>query len=289
MNTLCIYHNDADGRASAAIVRRALGKDLNLCEMKYGDSLPLEEVLVSDHIIIVDFSLSREDMDRLSGYHKITWIDHHKTAIEELADISQPWPGIRDIGEAACVLTWNYFFPETEVPLSVKLVGDRDIWRWDHQDTGAFNEGLYQLNTNPRNDRLWKPLLDDDRTLLNEIVEHGRSLREARLKAIQSSTARYGYAVNFEGYRTLAINMRGSGDLGEHIRNHGYEIAYCYIDNILDGELYTFVSLYSDEVDVAEIAHRFGGGGHAGASGFHFKRSTSPFPPGAKFDFKKNQ
>ncbi len=285
MKTLCLYHNDADGRASAAIVRRALGKEITLCEMKYGDSLPLEEVLDADHIIIVDFSLPREDMERLSAYHQLTWIDHHKTAIQELADISDQWPGVRDTNEAACVLTWGHFFPNQCVPLTVKLVGDRDIWRWDHKETGAFNEGLFQLNTNPHNDSLWKPLLDDDQSLLNEIIEHGRALRGARLKAIQSSTARYGYPVNFEGYRTLAINMRGSGDLGEHIRNHGYEVAYCYIDNLLDGELYTFVSLYSDEIDVAEIARRFGGGGHAGAAGFHFKRRTSPFPPGSKVEF----
>jgi len=286
MKTLCIYHNDADGRASAAIVRRALGNETNLCEMKYGDSLPLEEVLVADHIIIVDFSLPREDMERLAAYHQLTWIDHHKTAMEEMADISDKWPGIRGTNEAACVLTWNYFYPDERVPLAIQLVGDRDIWRWNHQETGAFNEGLFQLNTNPRNDRLWTPLLDDDQSLIDEIIEHGKALREARLKAIQSSTARYGYPVHFEGYRTLAINMRGSGDLGEHIRNHGYEVAYCYIDNVLDGELYTFVSLYSDEVDVAEIARHFGGGGHAGASGFHFKRGSSPFPPEAKFEFK---
>ncbi len=286
MKTLCLYHNDADGRASAAIVRRAIGAEMSLCEMKYGDSLPLEDVLVSDHIIIVDFSLEREDMERLSAYHKLTWIDHHKTALNDLVDISEQWPGVRDTSEAACVLTWGYFFPDKPVPLAVKLVGDRDIWRWDHQDTGAFNEGLYQLNTNPRNDRLWGPLLDDDRSLLNEIIEHGRALREARLKSIQSSTARYGFPVILEGYRTLAINMRGSGDLGEHIRNHGYQIAYCYIDNLLDGELYTFVSLYSDEVDVAEIASHFGGGGHAGAAGFHFKRGSSPFPTGASVKYR---
>ncbi|MBM3145292.1 MAG: hypothetical protein FJ010_10040 [Chloroflexi bacterium] len=285
MKTLCLYHNDVDGRAAAAIVRRALGEEISLYEMKYGNSLPLEEVLVSDQIVIVDFSLPREDMERLSAYHKLTWIDHHKTSMEELADISDQWPGIRDTNEAACVLAWKHFFPGQSIPAAVRLIGDRDIWRWTYPETGAFNEGLYQLNTNPRNDRLWIPLLDDDRPLLDEIIEHGRALRQARLKAIQSSTARYGYPVLFEGHRTLAINMHGSGDLGEHIRNHGYEVAYCYIDNIHDGELYTFVTLYSDEADVAEIARRFGGGGHAGAAGFHFKRSASPFPPGAKVEF----
>jgi uncharacterized protein len=282
MTTLCIYHNDTDGRASAAIVRRALGQDIVLYEMKYGDSLPLEELLVAEHIIIVDFSLEPEDMKRISTYHQVTWIDHHKTAIEKLCGIADDLPGIRDVNEAACVLTWQYFYPEQKVPFSIQLIGDRDIWRWKLSETGAFNEGLYQKNTNPRNDKLWESLLQDDRTLINLLVESGKTLREARLRGIQSSTARFGFTVTLEGHRTLAINMRGSGDLGEHIRNHGHSVAYCYVDSVLDGELYTFVTLYSKEVDVSEIAHRFGGGGHAGAAGFHFKRGNSPFPPGAE-------
>jgi oligoribonuclease NrnB/cAMP/cGMP phosphodiesterase (DHH superfamily) len=278
MNTLCIYHNDTDGRTSAAIVRRSLGRDVVMCEMKYGDSFPLDEVLVADHIIIVDFSLPREDMQRLAAYHQFTWIDHHQSAIEEMSDISEDWPGTRQTNEAACVLTWRYFFPDKPIPRAVVLIGDRDIWRWDERETGAFNEGLYQLNTNPYNTKLWKPLLDDDRVLVKEIIERGSILREARLRNIQSATARYGFVVIFEGHRTLAVNLRGSGDLGEHIRNCGHEIAYCYIDNLVDGELYTFVSLYSNEVDVAKIAQRFGGGGHRGAAGFHFKRESAPFP-----------
>ncbi len=282
MTTLCLYHNDADGRASAAIVRKALGSKISLCEMTYGDSLPLEEILIAKHIVIVDFSLPREDMERLANYHQICWIDHHKTAIQELADISGDWPGTRSTNDAACVLTWKYFFPEKPIPQAILLIGDRDIWRWSHPDTGSFNEGLFQLNTNPHNDRLWDLLLENDSALVEEITQHGSILREARLRGIQGSTSRYGYPVTFEGFRTLAINQRGSGDLGEHIRNHGYEIAYCYIDNLQDGELYTYVSLYSKGVDVAEIAQRFGGGGHAGAAGFHFKRGNSPFPPEAE-------
>jgi len=285
MSTLCIYHNDTDGRASAAIVRRALGSEIALCEMKYGDSFPLDEILVADHIIIVDFSLPREDMQRLAAYHQFTWIDHHKSAIEEMSDLSEDWPGVRQTDEAACVLTWRYFFPDKPIPRAVVLIGDRDIWRWDERETGAFNEGLYQLNTNPYNTKLWKPLLNNDRALVKEIIERGSILREARLRNIQSATARYGFVVIFEGHRTLAVNLRGSGDLGEHIRNCGYEIAYCYIDNLVDGELFTFVSLYSKEVDVAKIAQRFGGGGHRGAAGFHFKRESAPFPTEADVSY----
>ncbi len=281
MQTLCLHHNDADGRASAAIVRRALGDDVQLYEMDYGNSLPLDQVLVSEHVIVVDFSLPREDMQRLAAHHQFTWIDHHKSAIDELADIASEWPGVRDVGEAACVLTWKYFFPDQPVPRAVILIGDRDIWRWAEADTGSFNEGLYQLNTYPRNDKLWGPLLDNDTETISRIIAQGEILREARLREIHRNITSRGFPVSFEGYHTLAVNLHGSGDIGQQIRNMGYRIAYCYTDSVQNGRLTTFVTLYSAEVDVSQIARRFGGGGHAGAAGFHFERGPSPFPPGA--------
>ena len=113
--TLCIHHVDADGRSSAAIVRRALGPDVQLFEMNYGEPSPLELFLVSDQIIFVDFSLPKDEMAQLATHHQITWIDHHQSAIDELDGISTDWPGLRDTSEAACVLTWRYFFPDEPV------------------------------------------------------------------------------------------------------------------------------------------------------------------------------
>jgi oligoribonuclease NrnB/cAMP/cGMP phosphodiesterase (DHH superfamily) len=281
MNTLCLHHNDADGRACGAIVRRALGEQVSLYEMDYGDSLPLDLIVVADHILIVDFSLSKEEMEALAAYHQFTWIDHHKSALDELDGSADSWAGLRDTSEAACVLTWRYFFPNKPVPKAVTLIGDRDIWRWAERDTGAFNEGLHQHYTRPNNDDLWIPLLDDDPEKLAELIESGGTIREARLREIRRATARYSFEVSFEGCRTLVVNLRGSGDLGAQIRTMGYQIGYCYVDKVSEGQLMTYVSLYSDQVDVSKIARKFGGGGHAGAAGFHFPRRDTPFPPGA--------
>jgi oligoribonuclease NrnB/cAMP/cGMP phosphodiesterase (DHH superfamily) len=285
--TICLHHNDSDGRACGAIVRRALGAEVWLYEMDYGDSVPLERILTSDHIIIVDFSLPRSEMEKLAAYHQLTWIDHHKSSLEEMKGLSESWPGVRDINEAACVLTWGYFYPDQPIPRAVTLIGDRDIWRWAEADTGAFNEGLYQLDTRAYNERLWGPLLDDDADTLAKIIENGKVLRDARLRDIRRTLLRWGFPVRFEDHRTLAVNIRGSGDIGQQIRNMGYEIAYCYVDNLQNGELITFVTLYSDEVDVSKIAQRFGGGGHSGAAGFHFKRGGSPFPDGMEVEIEK--
>lgn len=39
MDIVCLHHNDADGRASAAIVRYALGDDVLCYEMDYDGSI----------------------------------------------------------------------------------------------------------------------------------------------------------------------------------------------------------------------------------------------------------
>ena len=284
--TICLHHNDTDGRASAAIIRRALGPEVRLYEMDYGESLPLDQIISADHIIIVDFSLPKSEMEKLAAYHQLTWIDHHKSAIEELSSIADSWAGVRDTEEAACVLTWNYFFPKLKIPHAVTLIGDRDIWRWAEVDTGSFNEGLYQLDTRPINDDLWTSLLDNNPNTNNQIIRNGKILRDARLKEISKSVSRRGFPVIFEGYHTLVINMRGSGDIGQRIRDLGYEIGYCYIDTLHNGKITTFVTLYSSTVDVSLIAQRFGGGGHSGAAGFHFNRISSPFPSGVDVTYE---
>jgi nanoRNase/pAp phosphatase (c-di-AMP/oligoRNAs hydrolase) len=48
----------------------------------------------------------------------------------------------------------------------------------------------------------------------------------------------------------------------------------------------TYVTLYSDNVDVSQLAQKFGGGGHVGAAGFHFPRGDSPFHPNADVTIK---
>jgi oligoribonuclease NrnB/cAMP/cGMP phosphodiesterase (DHH superfamily) len=279
--TVCLYHNDTDGRCSAAIVRRALGTDVLLRAMDYQfRGVPWEDLQAAAKVVIVDYALPLEDMLRIRDTTELIWIDHHKSAIEELAALSE-LPGRRSIDEAACVLTWQVFYPDHPLPDAVKYIGDRDIWRMAYEETPAFGEGLYQEDTRPANDALWQPLLDGDDELVHKLIEHGKVLHQARLRSIWRRVVREGFEVQFEGHKTLVINDRGSGELGVYSRQRGYDIAYCYIDRHHEGKLITRVTMFSDKVDVSEIARKFGGGGHAGAAGFSFERSSGPFPQGA--------
>jgi oligoribonuclease NrnB/cAMP/cGMP phosphodiesterase (DHH superfamily) len=278
---LCLYHNDADGQCSAAIVRRALGKQVRLAALEIGDPLPWEAINRADLVALVDFSLSLEEMLRIRGQSNLIWVDHHITALENLGQAMEGVPGMRSIDEAACVLAWRTFFPLHPIPKAVAYIGDRDIWRHAYAETRSFGEGLYQENCDPANDSLWVPLLSDDQALLARIIEDGAKLYEARMCETRRLIDGYGYEVNFEGFRTLAINDPGSGDMGELIRQAGYDLAYCYIETVRNARRQTFVTLYSDAVDVSIIACKYGGGGHRGAAGFALERPGDPFPAGS--------
>ena len=278
---VCLYHNDADGRCSAAIIRRALGTSVLFRAMDYVfRAVPWDDLKSAAKVLIVDFALPLEDMRRIKNISELIWIDHHKSAIEELASLSD-LPGLRSMDEAACVLTWQHFFADQPIPDAVKYIGDRDVWRHAYEETIAFGEGLFQEDTNPANDALWQPLLEGDSELIEKLIAHGKILHRARMKRIWRSVEREGFEVQFEGHRTLVINGRGSGELGEYSFQRGYEIAYCYVDRHHEGKLITRVTLFSEKVDVSKIARKFGGGGHAGAAGFSFERVAGPFPPGA--------
>jgi oligoribonuclease NrnB/cAMP/cGMP phosphodiesterase (DHH superfamily) len=280
-SSLCLYHDDPDGCCSAAIVRRALGGRGAFHPLEIGDAIPWELVEANEQVVLVDYSLALEGMLRLGAGRKLVWIDHHVSALATLSEPLADVPGVRSTEAAACVLTWRAFFPGRPVPLAVTLIGDRDTWQMAHPETRAFSEGLMQEDIEPANDGLWNALLDDDPGRVSLLIDRGRVLYGVRLRSIEHIVARYGFVVTFEGHRTLAVNHRGNGDMGEHIRRAGYDLAYCYVEVVRDGKLQTMVTLYSDVIDVSAIATKFGGGGHRGAAGFQFRRVDRPFPPGS--------
>jgi len=288
--TICFHHNDEDGRASAAIIRHALGDELTLIEMDYDDlAIPWDVVARAQQVIVVDFSFPTQDMQNLAAGRKFIWIDHHVSALTELGEVSRDWPGSRDLSEAACVLTWKYFFPGQPVPRAITLIGDRDVWRWAEADTGAFTESLHVRDTRADNDALWVPLLKEDPVIMKNILDEGQRLREIRLAEIKERVDRRGFEVEFEGHRTLVINAPGNGDLGQRGRDLGYEIVYCYEDQMQRDTLTTNVTLFSRQADVSVIARRHGGGGHTNAAGFSFPRTSTPFPPEANVKWLREE
>lgn len=279
-NIICLHHNDQDGHAAGAIVRHKFGEAVKLFEIDYGLPIPWEAIHSADTVILTDFSLPRTDMEAILAAkgEKFIWIDHHISAMKDMAGLSLA--GMRDVEKAGCVLTWEYFFPDTAVPDAVKYIGDRDIWRFEYPQTHHFCEGLFAQNFHAENDALWQPFFTGDDAAVQTMLSNGKILLDARLNSITHHVANAGFEAIFEGFRVLAVNLPSNGDIGHHICKWGYDVAYVYADAWQDGQIATKVTLYSETTDVSVLAKAHGGGGHKGAAGFKFIRTDShPFPP----------
>lgn len=270
----CFYHNDLDGQAAAFAVLHSLSRG-ELCDcisMAYGKPFPIERVEQGERVFIVDFSIDPLEMLALLAVTEdVVWIDHHKTAIDKYADFPRQLKGIRRDGTAGCVLAWEYCFPNDPLPRAIMLVGDRDVWAWQFgKETADFCAGAHMENTHPHSD-FWQMMLapaGDARSFslltMKRVIENGDVVNRYRAKFYADMVKSIGFEADLDGHRCFCMNAArvDSKAFGDAIKEYDFVSSFYF-----DGKQYT-VSLYSEKIDVSEIAKAHGGGGHSGASGY---------------------
>ena len=280
----CFYHSDLDGESAAAIIYKYLKGDIECIPVNYNNNFPFHKIKPDDHIIIVDFSLQKPgEWDKLLDITwNIIWIDHHKTAIEAsmISNVSD-LKGIREINKSGCVLTWEFFYPNTTVPKSVSLIGDYDIWKFEYGDmTKNFHEGLISMVDTLPDSKFWDDVLisvDLDIEKLNksnkiiyDICDIGEKILVKQSIINRKILQSWSFEIDFLGYHCISINRGNIGSLFFESVADQYDILIPYI---FDGEQYT-VYLYHGkrkDLNLGEIAKQYQGGGHFGAAGFQCK------------------
>lgn len=268
--SVCIYHNaDLDGYCSGAIWKTVY-PDGKLIGMNYGDDVPWDRLIGAD-VTVVDFCLQPwSEMERLLGIAKsVTWIDHHKSAIEEWQRLECPYIlGSRDTTKAACELTWEYLHPEKPMPRGVFLLGDYDCWRHSDPDTMPYQMGMRLYDMDPASEDAmprWSSVFASSPQCHTDTLRDGRPILTYQQQQNAKAAKAIWLPVEFDGRQWMAVNQGG-------INRQFWDAIW---DASFDGKLsfvrsrkHWTVSLYSDTVDCSEIAKRHGGGGHQGASGF---------------------
>jgi len=280
------YHgSDMDGICSAAIIYQKLTDIYTLANDKYisinyKEKFPFDSIKKGEKVIIVDFSIQAEGgFERLFKITQdVIWIDHHKTAIERNGHL--PIKGVRDIEQAACFLTWDYFFPDRKMPYIVKLLADYDMWKFDYgEDTNALQCGIRLEDTNPAHANwfYWLGFRDylPEIIIVNKLIKEGKTALKYRNNTYCSLIKSWSFEVEFEGHKSIACNAGSvSSQLFDSVANkEQYDL---FIPFIWDGERWT-ISLHTekDDIDVSELAKKYGGGGHRKAAGFQC--SSLPF------------
>lgn len=315
---VCLYHNDNDGKAAAFCVYAWVGltnvtHDSRFIAMDYTTPVPFDTISPGEQVWIVDFSLKPADMDKLLAITKdVTWIDHHKTAIEAYANYHTQIRGVRRIGEAGCVLAWKYIHWYTErgdgpenldvdrsqepgmrVPKFIELIGDRDVWAFKNPDSRWFHEALALHDTTPGSDFWWdlydlevEPIGDGNKAarrnaeeLWDRLQTAGETCLEYRARKVAELAPQFSWKADYlwdgKFCRCLCLNSleKSSDSIGGDAVVKQYDFVAVY-QHTQKG---FSVSLYSLTMDVSGIAKSFGGGGHRGAAGFQCREL--PFSP----------
>ena len=281
----CFYHNDSDGKCAGywVAMSAALNNDdhpSEFIQIDYTMPFPLETILPNEQIYIVDYSISPSEMDELLKITAdVTWIDHHITAIDKYKDYPHEIRGVRYDGVSGCMLTYCYLHKMTnrgagaiklfhvsmmdDAPLFTKLIDDWDIWRHQYgNDTKHFQIAFNAYDFSPHSIE-WGRFAPD--TGDGGLIKQGRIISRYSDGWATSYCASKGFEAIFEGYKCFALNLGlCNSEYFKSIDNSEYDILMPFS---FDGSKWTY-SMYSKTVDVSEIAKKYGGGGHKGASGF---------------------
>jgi len=282
----CFYHNDSDGKCAGFWVGLNVGlSNLNhpndFIAMDYHKPFPINTILPDEQIYIVDYSIQPKEMDELLKITKdVTWIDHHKTAIEKYSDYPREIRGVRYDEIAGCMLTYCYIHKMTDrgsgdikqfdismtedAPMFTKLIADWDVWKFDFGDDTRYFQTAFNSYEFIPGSREWDKFLRDNGNDGGLIAE-GRVMTKFREGWAKSYCESKGFETIFEGYKCFALNLGNcNSEYFNSIDKKQYDILIPFSFN---GENWLY-SLYSTTIDVSEIAKKYGGGGHKGASGF---------------------
>lgn len=262
MKKICIYHgNCADGFTAAWIVRKAEG-DMEFVAGAYKDAPP---DVRGKTVYIVDFSYKRPIMELLvKDAEKVIHIDHHTSAIRDmkgfealnLVKFYSP-----ENTESGAMLAWRYFYPTIAVPNFIKHIDDNDRRQFKLPGTREIQANAYSYKYTFENwDKLFKQKVKDQ-------LREGTAIERRMMKDTKELMGVVVRRMVIDGHNVPVANVPyqyGSDVCAALWENEPFS-AYYY--DTLKGREFRLWSA-DDGLDVAVIAEKFGGGGHAHASGF---------------------
>ena len=258
---ICFYHkSDLDGHCSGAIIKRVYPECV-MIGVDYNDKLSHYSIDVDETVYVVDFSFSVAEMAELDTKAHLFWIDHHKSAIEKMEDYPRKICGLREIGKAGCELTWEVMHPGETMPEVVRLLGRYDVW--DHESDVSimpFQYGMRQHGYTLPDSNIWISYLDDSRTFVESTVTKGRLILDYQNNQNTMYAKGMAYEAEFFGLRAIVINKAYSNSQLFDSVYDGDKHDIMVVFGVKPGEFKYSIYSVKPEIDVSEIAKKFGGG-----------------------------
>ena len=261
---ICIYHaNCLDGFSAAHIVYTNTGADLR----SWSYNTPFDMGLVKNRskVYIVDFSFPADVLREMAKYvDSITLIDHHETAAPLMAaNLPENVELVIDCTNekySGVGLTWRYFHPGSmRMPMLYQHVQDRDLWKFEHTHTKAVCAALFIYKHSPA---VWDMALAG----VDVLIQEGYALIRKQEKDVAALVENH-YMATFDGSLVPFVNAPWmyASDVGSELsKSHIFAVVW-FINK--KGVNVSLRSNAKHGVNVAEIAKKFGGGGHRNAAG----------------------
>jgi oligoribonuclease NrnB/cAMP/cGMP phosphodiesterase (DHH superfamily) len=258
MQPLIVYHgNCLDGSTSALCAYIKFGNDVEYYPGIYGAKFSAETK--GREVYFLDFSLKRKDMEKLEC-SRLVVLDHHKTALEELGDMK--FEGVLDMNKSGAMLAYEYFKPDLNIDI-IKRVQDRDLWKFEFIETEAINAHLFTLPTFTKETA--EEWVNTFKNSLIDLSILGQGSLRARKAIVQEAMKRKQKTL-LAGYEILVCNATDCFSEVAHELCKNKPFGATYYINSSGKYVYSLRSI--GDFDVAEIAKKFGGGGHKNAAGF---------------------
>lgn len=276
-NIIVIYHSrDMDGWASGAILHRKF-PGCTLIGYDYGEDMPDLPAHI-ERIIMVDVCMSPREMREIASKatQGLVYIDHHMSSIlavkRDLKDngmyqIETHFTNEEDMF-AACELTWQYCYPGERIPIYVHLIGSADAKRMPDRYPFETSEimllGLHKEHgfISPETCPAWVLNKAED------TISMAYNMKQKQKEEMYEYCLKNSFFDEILGYKALCLET-------EHCHPEAFagvydEKKYDIMVRFHKKKKHYIVSIYSlkDNVNAAEIAQDFGGGGHSYAAGF---------------------
>lgn len=278
LKILCIHHGACpDGVAAAWAFSKHYEKweKHGIGEVSYYPAVhnkppPWKLIEKQDVVWILDFAYSREDMLKMKDMlHDLKVLDHHKSAEKACAGLDFCK---FDMSRSGAGMTWDHMFGSASRPWFIDCIEDRDIWKWEIEDS---RHALYYLDTLPMTFETYDRL-DAGEITMDEAIDKGKAIA-GYVKRYNEETV--GSAARKISFRDpsgeihcdvpfINASFKGISEvLHEMSKGAKFSMGY-YRRN--DGKYkYSLRVSAESDFDVSELASRYeGGGGHAKAAGF---------------------
>ena len=289
---IIIYHDHCADGFGAAWACWMKWRDLpKYVPANYGQTPP---DVTGKHVLIVDFSYKRDVLASMGkSAASIIILDHHLTALNDLAeweieDVSGDfWAGDNPLRQVAlndertgvpiaaqffmafsgARLAWD-FCHDADAPRLIQLIEDRDLWRFDFEETKPF--GLW-LRSEPFNFERWELIAQElhDARDGEKIMTEARAMQrffDAKVDEIASFAKRRGLCE----HNPIVVNCPPmfASEVGHALLDKHPDAPFSAMWYEAGDKRMWSLRSRDDRQDVSEVAAIFGGGGHRNAAGF---------------------